>query len=364
MHPILSRTISGHTTTSQLTNDITALWASGLSRQDTPDPGERYHYFTDFVHDSISNTTIYACQQKPSSVSGLHATQNLLIRQSEQHNFSTPFPGEAIQMALVAPIQSVIAVIGMNTEAGNAFLYSLATDTITFSARCTRTRGLLYVLPFSVPVSLPSPSAKPVQRRRSPANSFISSCSPRPDGVGFAVGAERGLCYQQIPPYGRSGQNNVLYEDATVLKCVSDGLSIDWRDQNTVVSGHRNGVLRMWDIRVGTNAAATSVIAGHPPAVAVMNLKVWDGNKMVCQGTSDTLCMHDLRFRREKVAGGKMVTVPFTRCQTYQDPGLVMNVGFDICKEMDVIAAAGQGKRVQLFNASTGEEVQSWAKNT
>ena len=100
-----------------------------------------------------------------------------------------------------------------------------------------------------------------------------------------------GTCTRGTDMY-LSGSNGLtaLHRSEVETEESSDTLSVDWLDRNVVVSGRRNGAVRLWDIR-SRGLDACSAPIQHPSCIS--HIRSLDRNRIVVAGLQDQVCFGD-----------------------------------------------------------------------
>ena len=140
----------------------------------------------------------------------------------------------------------------------------------------------------------------------------------------------------------------------------TDVLAVDWQSVNVVLSGCRDGTVRLWDVRV-REPHGTSLRLRH--SSTINHVRKLNDNSIIVAGIEGQLCTYDLRFLPEIDPFYKPpLSRPFTTFSEYGTNGNQMfSVGFDVSEN---IVAAGIAKDhehhgVQLFDAKSGRQMNA-----
>ncbi|KAL2041738.1 hypothetical protein N7G274_005522 [Stereocaulon virgatum] len=182
------------------------------------------------------------------------------------------------------------------------------------------------------------------------------ACSANPDEnrSGFAVATSDGTFLVEERETGYMilrqqsfGPNQVGQGRVTEI------LALDWLDSNVLLNGCREGMIRLWDVRI-PGPESTSLRLRHPSGVN--HVRRVNENIIIVAGLYDQLCTYDLRYTPEsQTLGSTQPYVTFPKYQNHGHTGLAL--GFDVCR--DVVAAATERCKLALFDVGTGRELIS-----
>lgn len=148
----------------------------------------------------------------------------------------------------------------------------------------------------------------------------------------------------------------------------SDIFALEFLPKNPFVllSGERNSTLNLTDLRAPTYSLMRSTNnLIHPSSIS--HIKSLNQHQIVVAGLNSTLCLYDLRYRKEKprprtrkpiTTKNDMYTVPILDFPHYHNEASLL-IGFDIDIEAGVVAACqeqefGSYPPVQLFSLKSG----------
>jgi hypothetical protein len=123
---------------------------------------------------------------------------------------------------------------------------------------------------------------------------------------------------------------------------------------SVLMSGGRNGILNMTDLRVPNFGAQADVIKHQS---SITHIRQLDTHRIIVAGLKSTLCQYDLRFRKGPTRTQSVLQYP-----EYQNTAYI-RIGFDVDVESGVVAAAQQHDishpPIQLFSLHGGYPLQS-----
>ena len=174
----------------------------------------------------------------------------------------------------------------------------------------------------------------------------------KPNSSIFGLGFDGGLEIISLHP-------DDFWEYSTSTLEGSSTQAVDWLDRNILIGGLRNGKVRMWDTRASGNGNASSNhIIKHGSCVT--HLKAWNQNQVTVAGIEDRLSTYDLRYVLPRPDLGRAASEPYVRFPDYRNKAHNGEaIGFDICPTLSLVAAATDDERVLLFNARTGQQIES-----
>lgn len=133
----------------------------------------------------------------------------------------------------------------------------------------------------------------------------------------------------------------------------SPALSLNYIDPYVILSGHRNGSIRLWDLRVNQQ-----IKRFRREDLPVDGVKRVDSNRLIAHFHGGDAALYDLRVTE--------FDVKYRRKQSLQrGPILKYNIdnssqwplGFDVNLEVGVVAAAEEGGAVKLFDLGNGGNI-------
>ena len=128
----------------------------------------------------------------------------------------------------------------------------------------------------------------------------------------------------------------------------SDTIAVDWEDPNVVLSGCRNGHVRLWD----TRSNGTSMRMVHPSAAA--HVRRLNEHIIVVAGLMHQLSTYDLRFPAYRPLAA--LTTPYTTFPTYRNwTNILPSLGLDVYDSL--IAVGSSDSTIQIFDHQSGEEL-------
>lgn len=210
----------------------------------------------------------------------------------------------------------------------------------------------------------PSPSSHPFT---SDISTFMSSTtqnttfwasSPRPctDRSDFALATSSGTILVAEESASWSFERQMGFRKHRSAAAGERGVEIvavDWLDENVVISGGRDGAVRLWDVRI-KSLAGTSAPLVH--SSAINHVRKINGNRIVVAGIENRMAIYDLRFLQKSRLDSR-VTNPFMTFPTYRNREWSgQSVGFDVLGDR-LVAVGTDDERVQVFEAGSGKEV-------
>ncbi|MCJ1224230.1 hypothetical protein MMC12_000874 [Toensbergia leucococca] len=181
---------------------------------------------------------------------------------------------------------------------------------------------------------------------------WASAAKPHSASPAFALGSSWGMAV--LNSNGRflgdiiqSGFNTHDYDS------IGDILTVDWLDENVVLGGARNGNVWLWDSR----HKGKSQRLRHPSGVC--HVRKMDGAKVVVAGLQNKLQTYDLRFSPGPSITDATPTPPYLTFPAYTNIAhATPSLGFDVSPTHNILAAATDDQRVQLFDGATGTEMR------
>ena len=210
----------------------------------------------------------------------------------------------------------------------------------------------------------------------SPSSPFIFSiptginwaCAANPchDVCSFAIAASNGSLLL------REDEDEWTLGQSQSSEGLREAVAVDWLCPNVVLKGCRLGEVRLWDTR--SHSMSTEPRIQHP--IAINHVRSIDANLIVVAGLQNEvslgpfapctfgltiqLCTYDLRY--SKRASSIHATQPYDRFPTYRNNvSNHLSVGLDVHRNL--VAAATDDRRVQIFDVKKGAELVSGIKN-
>ena len=186
-------------------------------------------------------------------------------------------------------------------------------------------------------------------------NLYRCSAAKPSSGI-FALGHDGGMDTLWLHP-------DDYWEISRSPLAESSTQAVDWLDRNILIGGLRNGKVRMWDTRAsGTNHSSFSHVIKHGSCIT--HVRAWNQNQIVVAGIEDQLNTYDLRYVLPGPNLEHAASEPYMRFPNYKNKAHTCEaIGFDICPTLNLIATATDDERVLLFNAGTGEQLESRASD-
>lgn len=156
-----------------------------------------------------------------------------------------------------------------------------------------------------------------------------------------------------------------VWNDTLRMKTQSDAFATEWLSPNLLAIGQRDGVVKLWDTRVG-GRAATAMALQHPGPVS--HVRAADPHRIVVHGRcqKEALCMYDMRspvplkrVNRKRDAKGVRQQNVSQPLMVYEHEGNVRPVGFDFATESGIVAAVDAKNRVQLYALHSGKRIKT-----
>lgn len=156
-----------------------------------------------------------------------------------------------------------------------------------------------------------------------------------------------------------------VWNDTLRMRTQSDAFATEWLSPNLLAIGQRDGIVKLWDTRVG-GRAATALALQHPGPVS--HIRAADAHRIVVHGRwqREGLCMYDMRLpvspkmtkrkRDAKSVRQQNVSQPL---MVYEHEGNLRPVGFDVSTESGLVAAVDAKNRVQLYALHSGKRVKT-----
>ena len=186
---------------------------------------------------------------------------------------------------------------------------------------------------------------------------WASSARPLTDRSDFAVATSAGTMFfledqtgwslELRMPFSRQGSMNERGIDV---------LDVNWLNENVVMSGCRDGGVRLWDVRSQSLANGTSVPFVHPSTINYV--RRLNPNRILVAGNENRMCVYDLRFLEKATEGKNRATRPFVTFPGYRNRDRnALTVGLDVLGDA-LVAVGTDDKKVQVFDAGTGGELE------
>ena len=194
---------------------------------------------------------------------------------------------------------------------------------------------------------------------------WASAANPRHDMCAFAIAASNG----SVLLHESEGQWNL--QRSQCAEGQKEAVAIDWLSPSVILKGCREGAVRLWDTR--SRAESSEPRIQHPIAithvrsindtfVVVAGLQHQVSNESFMQGVAGLivqLCTYDLRFANR--ANPDQATQYYDWFPTYRNNVLSHHsIGLDV--HTNLVAAATDDRRVQIFDVKQGVELKSGIK--
>ena len=186
---------------------------------------------------------------------------------------------------------------------------------------------------------------------------WASSARPLTDRSDFAVATSAGTMLFVQNQFGWSlGPRMPFSRQRSMGEKAVDVLDVDWLNENVVMSGCRDGSVRLWDVRSKSLASGTSIPFVHPSAINYV--RRINSNRIVVAGIENRMCVYDLRFLQKAEEGKKRATRPFATFPGYRNRDQnALAVGLDVLGDA-LIAVGTDDEMVQVFDVGTGGELE------
>lgn len=180
----------------------------------------------------------------------------------------------------------------------------------------------------------------------------------------FAFGTSRGIMLMDkdsagLAKYIEYGENGISPSDVFALEFLHNNPFV-------LLSGERNSTLNMTDLRAPTYSLMRSTNnLIHPSSIT--HIKSLNQHQIIVAGLHSTLCLYDLRYRKEKdrpwmrkpiTTKNNKSTIPIVEYPEYHNQA-TFRIGFDVDIESGVVAACQEQQLryyppVQLFSLKGG----------
>lgn len=131
-------------------------------------------------------------------------------------------------------------------------------------------------------------------------------------------------------------------------------------EPSALLCGSRDGAMRLFDIRVRqTDAGRSNLVVRHKSSIT--HIRHLNEMTMVVHGPQKC-ALYDLRFPHPgspSKAFAELTKPVMTYGQVHGGKGYMLTLGFDVCKERQVMVVASEDQRVRLFSMETGNELDS-----
>ena len=186
---------------------------------------------------------------------------------------------------------------------------------------------------------------------------WASSARPLTDRSDFAVATSAGtMLFVEDQTSWSLEFRMPSFRQGPIGERAVDVLDVDWLNKNVVMSGCRDGGVRLWDVRSRSFANGTSTPFEHPSAIN--HVRRLNSNRVVVAGIENWMCVYDLRFLKKAEEERKRATRAFLTFQGYRNRernGLA--VGLDVLGD-ELVIVGTDDDCVQLFDAGTGRELE------
>lgn len=142
----------------------------------------------------------------------------------------------------------------------------------------------------------------------------------------------------------------------------SDVFAVEYlpAEPSVLLSGSRDGAMRLFDMRVRqTDIGQSNLVVRHKSSIT--HIRHLDEVTMVVHGPQKC-ALYDLRFphlRSPSEAFTELTNPVMTYEKVHGGKVHMLMLGFDVCKERQLMVAASEDQRVRLFSMVTGDELES-----
>lgn len=131
-------------------------------------------------------------------------------------------------------------------------------------------------------------------------------------------------------------------------------------EPSVLLCGSRDGAMRLFDMRVRqTHAGQSNLVVRHKSSIT--HIRHLNEVTTVVHGPQKC-ALYDLRFPHPG-SPSKAFTEPTNPVMTYEQvhdkQGYILMLGFDVCKERQLMVVASEDQRVRLFSMVTGNVLES-----
>lgn len=171
----------------------------------------------------------------------------------------------------------------------------------------------------------------------------------------MALGASTGVLYMREHPNDWDRHHFLTGSDVFAVEFLP-------AQPPVLLCGSRDGAMRLFDTRVRrgeADASPSSLVIRHYSSIT--HIRHLNEVTVVVQGPQ-RCALFDLRFPHPS-SPSKAFAEPTRPVMTYDNvhdgKGYMTTLGFDICKEMQMMVVANEDRHVRLFSLETGNELES-----
>lgn len=131
-------------------------------------------------------------------------------------------------------------------------------------------------------------------------------------------------------------------------------------EPSVLLCGSRDGVMRLFDMRIRqTDVGQSNLVVRHKSSIT--HIRHLNEVTIVVHGPQKC-ALYDLRFphpRSPSKAFAELTNPVMTYERVHDRKGYMLMLGFDVCKERQIMVVASEDQRVRLFSMVTGNELES-----
>ncbi|KAI4212045.1 MAG: hypothetical protein LQ351_005227 [Letrouitia transgressa] len=173
---------------------------------------------------------------------------------------------------------------------------------------------------------------------RTQCSLWDSAAGPQTDDLVVAIAIDGSISQYKGP--------ELQFDCMGPIGSKSDALSVDYQDHNVILSGYRNGLVRLWD----TRSQASTIRLQHPSSVA--HARAMTGHRIAVAGLSNQLCVYDLRYTERYSLDA--VTKPSLWFSEHKNMATLRpQLGFDV--HQNLVAAATDDNSLHIFDTVSGQ---------
>lgn len=135
-------------------------------------------------------------------------------------------------------------------------------------------------------------------------------------------------------------------------------------EPSVLLCGSRDGAMRLFDMRVRqADIGQSNLVVRHKSSIT--HIRHLDEVTIVVHGPQKC-ALYDLRFphlRNPSKAFTELTNPVMTYEKVHGGKEHMLMLGFDVCKERQLMVAASEDQRVRLFSMVTGDELESTLGN-
>lgn len=171
----------------------------------------------------------------------------------------------------------------------------------------------------------------------------------------MALGASTGVIYMREHPNDWDRHYFVTGSDVFAVEFLPT-------EPPVLLCGSRDGAMRLFDMRVRrseSDACSSNLVVMHRSSIT--HIRHLNEVTMVVQGPQKC-ALYDLRFPHPG-SPSKAFVEPTKPVMTYEKvhdgSGYMLTLGFDVCRERQVMVVANEDQHVRLFSMETGNVLES-----